>query len=371
MSLQGFYTSKGLALAARVAAGAGLTVTRVTAGNGETAKGAAALAQEQQTLTAGTAAISGESAVLPVTLAETSVTAAYSLTELGVYATDPTEGEILYQVFRLDESRNIQAGGENVYRFCLKQTVGAAGITVTCSPAGLLVDEDLAPLRRAMAKKPDAQLTYTILHVAKTGSDETGDGSADRPFLTIQKALDSFPKLLMYDQIIQVAAGYYPEKLSIWGFLGGQISLTAEEGAEVSVDSITVGACVNREVRIDGITLVGSTVEFPGNAFRVFGATMIELINITCTGTEATPQVGAFYLCNCPCLSIRNSSISNKGIALDVMGSIVYLNNTVTGVNNTVGIRCGSGWGSKGGYVQKGGATIAGEEQKEFGGQIW
>ena len=222
-----------------------------------------------------------------------------------------------------------------------------------------------------LAKKPDAQLTYTILHVAKTGSDETGDGSADRPFLTIQRALDSFPRLLVQDQVIQVSAGYYPEKLSIWGFIGGELTLTAEEGAEVSVDSITVGACANRKVGINGITLVGSTVEFPGNAFRVFAATMIELINITCTGTEATPQVGAFYLCNCPCLSIRNSSISNKGIALDVMGSIVYLNNTVTGVNNTVGIRCGSGWGSKGGYVQKGGATIAGEEQKGYGGQIW
>ena len=79
MSFQGFYTTKGLTLAAKLAAGTKLTITKVTAGSGETAKSAAALAQEQQTLTAGTAAISGESAVLPVTLAETSVTAAYSL----------------------------------------------------------------------------------------------------------------------------------------------------------------------------------------------------------------------------------------------------------------------------------------------------
>ena len=286
MSFQGFYTTKGLTLAAKIAAGTKLTITKVTAGSGETAKSAAALAQEQQTLTAGTAAISGESAVLPVTLAEGKASVSYALTEIGVYASDPDAGEILYQVFRLDESRAICAGGESVYRFYLQQAVGAGGVTVACSPAGLLIDEDLAPLRRAMAKKPDAQLTYATLHVAKTGSDETGDGSADRPFLTIQKALDSFPRLLMYDQIIQVAAGYYPEKLSIWGLLGGQISLTAEEGAEVSVDSITVGACVNREVLIEGITLVGSTVDFPGNAFRVFDATMIELINRPESGRE-------------------------------------------------------------------------------------
>ena len=65
MSLQGFYTTKGLALAAKLAAGTGLTITRVTAGSGETAASAAALAQERQTLTVGEAAVSGQSAVLP------------------------------------------------------------------------------------------------------------------------------------------------------------------------------------------------------------------------------------------------------------------------------------------------------------------
>lgn len=93
MSLQGFYTTKGLALAAKLAAGTGLTITRVTAGSGETAASAAALAQERQTLTVGEAAVSGQSAVLPATLAEAGASAAYTLTELGVYARDPQEGE--------------------------------------------------------------------------------------------------------------------------------------------------------------------------------------------------------------------------------------------------------------------------------------
>lgn len=92
MSFQGFYTTKGLALAAKIAAGTKLTITKVTAGSGETTKSATALTEEKQTLTAGTAAVSGETAVLPVTLAETSVPAAYSLTELGIYAHDPDAG---------------------------------------------------------------------------------------------------------------------------------------------------------------------------------------------------------------------------------------------------------------------------------------
>lgn len=70
MNMQGYYTTKGLTLAAKTAAGTKLAITKVTAGSGETAKSAAALAGEKQTLTTGTAAVSGQTAVLPVTLAE-------------------------------------------------------------------------------------------------------------------------------------------------------------------------------------------------------------------------------------------------------------------------------------------------------------
>lgn len=48
MSFHGFYTTKGLTLAAKIAAGTRLTITKVTAGSGETAKTAATLAQEQR-----------------------------------------------------------------------------------------------------------------------------------------------------------------------------------------------------------------------------------------------------------------------------------------------------------------------------------
>ena len=71
------------------------------------------------------------------------------------------------------------------------------------------------------------------------------------------------------------------------------------------------------------------------------------------------------------CAPARLCTISNKAVALDVAAAVVYMARTVTGTGNTVGIRCGSGWGNVGGYVQKGGANIAGEEQKGFGGQIW
>ena len=85
----------------------------------------------------------------------------------------------------------------------------------------------------------------------------------------------------------------------------------------------------------------------------------------------AAADFGAIRINHCGVVAIKNTEISNKPIALDVLVEQVYLNNTVTGTGNTVVIRCGSAWGNLGGYVQKGGATIAGEEQKGYGGQIW
>jgi len=373
MSLQGFYTTKGLALAAKLAAGTGLAITRVTAGSGETAASAAALAQEGQTLTVGEAAVSGQSAVLPATLAEAQAAQSYTLTELGVYARDPQEGEILYQVFRLSESRAVTAGGGSAYRFYLRQTVGAAGVTVTCSPAGLLTGEDLQPLRAALAKKPDAVQRNITLHVAKTGNDTTGDGSESKPYLTIQKALDSLPKLLLARVVIEIHGGTYEETALVYGFSGAN-SLTVEgaENETVKIKTADIrGVNLAESVTLRNVELTGTSGDGYNWSIRTGNVESIILENVSCTNAAASSNVGAFWFVNTSFVRLRNCTVSNKAIALDVAAAVVYMDSTVTGTGNTVGIRCGSGWGNVGGYVQKGGATIAGEEQKLYGGQIW
>lgn len=211
MSLQGFYTTKGLALAAKIAAGTKLTITKVTAGSGITVENASALAQERQTLTAGTAQTGDQTATLPVTLAEVTAAASYSLTELGVYASDPDAGEILYQVFRLDEARSIAAGGESVYRFYLKETVGAAGVTVACSPAGLLVDEDLAPVREKI---------FAVSAPAKGITLAASELSA---------YINALPRLLTESITITVTAGTAAQTLDLSNFYGsGRLRLIAD-----------------------------------------------------------------------------------------------------------------------------------------------
>ena len=187
---KGTYTNKCLALAAKTAAGACLRVTRVVGGSGHTPDipNAAALPEIRQTLAVGEARCAGSTAVLPVTLAAVGLESSYTLTELGVYAEDPDEGEILHCVYRLDEPASILAGSDTVLRFYLRQTVSKdGGATVLCSPAGLITESDCAPVRKK---------------VLATGAP---DRAVTIPASELQAYLDALPRLLTEHYVITLS----------------------------------------------------------------------------------------------------------------------------------------------------------------------
>lgn len=373
MTLQGFYTNLGQALAAKVAAGStALTITRVVAGSGHTADPASAtsLPDIRQTLAVGSPTASGNTATLPVTLAEVQAGSPYSLTELGIYATDPDAGEILFQIYQLDTSAPITAGGENVLRFYLRQTIGAQGVTVTCSPAGIVLNSDLDPLRTALAHKPDAVLSYRALHVAKTGDDTTGDGSASRPFLTIQKAVDSLPKLVVDRADIIIHSGDYPEIVHVDNFSGGEFNLGGADGESVSVKAIRCERC-KVQMRLHHLDLNGLIDDEYRGTILLVSCDMVLLEHVSSSHSVTQQHYGTIRAQFVGIVRLYDVAISNKSIAIDAAGSTIYMNQTVTGAGNTVGIRCGSGWGNVGGFVQKGGASIGGTEITGYGGQIW
>lgn len=190
MNIQGTYTNKGLALTAKTAAGACLRVTRVVGGSGYTADipTAAALPEIRQTLAVGEARCAGSTAVLPVTLAAVGLESSYTLTELGVYAEDPNEGEILYCVYRLDEPVTIQAGSDTVLRFYLRQTVsGDGGAMVLYSPAGLITESDCAPVRKMVLGIDAPSHAVTM------------------PASELQAYLDTLPRLLTEHYVITLS----------------------------------------------------------------------------------------------------------------------------------------------------------------------
>ncbi len=222
-----------------------------------------------------------------------------------------------------------------------------------------------------LAKKPDAVLNSIILHVAKTGSDTTGDGSESKPYLTIQKAVDSLPKLLLARVTINIHAGVYDENVYITRFLGYEaINFYGISGETVQIKTI-LAENYNVKLYFKNFELSGVSQDGLKWSLQCSGGPYIQIDKIRCIESVASSAYGALRFDSCGIVRIRDTEISNKAIALDVAASVVYLNSTVTGANNTVGIRCGSGYGQVGGFVQKGGAAIAGEEQKGFGGQIW
>ena len=203
MEIQGYFTQKGLELTAKLAAGATLTITRAVAGSGNTQIPAAAdLSQPVQTLAVNSPVSSNDTVTIPVSLVAAQAPGNYTLTELGVYANDPGEGEILYKLYKMDDPVHIVAGTSLVMRFFLTETVSQdLEANVLCSPAGLVVEADLEPMR-------------SMVMATSAPSETTSVEAAG-----LQSYLDSLPRLLTKRLNIYVT-GAVTEEITLSGFYG-------------------------------------------------------------------------------------------------------------------------------------------------------
>ena len=209
------------------------------------------------------------------------------------------------------------------------------------------------------------------VYVAKTGSDATGTGTQERPFLTIQKAIDTFPRIQTGKVRIHISPGRYEENIIIYSLPGAALLILDAPGGSVQIRSVYLGYC-SAYVTLENLNFYGNADGTHHPSIYAESCRYVLLNGITCTGVpEVQEDLAAVTASWGTVLFVWNSTISNKSAALDCMASTVYLNNGVTGENNKVAIRCGTGYGSFGGIVFKGGATIAGSEQTAFGGQIF
>lgn len=272
MEIQGYFTGKGLALSAKLLTGAALSITRVVAGSGRTADPLAAvsLPQPKQTLAVNTPARSGHTATLPVTLAAALAKEAYTLTELGVYARDPDEGEILYKVYRMGEPVDIKPDSRMVLRFYLEETVSQdLGVTVACAPAGLVTETDFAPVREK------------VMRTAASYRDATVDAAALPAYLA------ALPRLLTENLVIHVS-GTVEERISLNGFYGnGLLWIKADTLGDWTVKNIiTVQDCSVR-VSIQNAVFIdsGAAAEtYYKSVVFGYNARYLEVVECTFTG---------------------------------------------------------------------------------------
>ena len=349
MSLQGFYTEQGLALAAKLSAGTKLTITKVTAGAGTTGALAAALVSEKQTLAVGAAEAEGNEATLHATLAEAEASADYTLAELGVYANDPEAGEILYQVFALEQTRGISAGGENVYHFCLKEDIlGADGIEVLCSPAGLVRETAFTPVQsRVLAI--DAPYRGVNLTPAE-----------------LPAYLKALPRLLTEDLWIALSAGTCAENLYLGGFYGpGRLWIqAASEGEAVFTGGCYLSRC-SAQIVLSKLKFVGGKGHYndiicvedvPGCSLRSCTIDAASIANFSALELQGTGN----------CL-VNGGTIQNAAKAVLTQGAIVCTLLDVAASGNTVGAK------TYGGVVMLSGSTpllLGGSSHQNSGGLV-
>lgn len=353
MKIQGYFTRKGLELSAKLLAGSKLTITRVAAGSGNSGDpmAASSLAQPKQALAVNSPARKGSTVTISGILAAAQAEEAYALTELGIYARDPEEGEILYKLYRLAEPVDISPDSRLVLRFYLEETVSQdLDVTVDCSPAGLITETDFAPVRDKV--------------LAGASENESVHLTAEE----LVPYIKSLPRMLNSRLRIYVSEGTVTETLTFDGFYGpGRIWITPA-GASNDV-ILTGGAVVNgckSEIVLDRLTFNGAiSQEYFVRAYETTALTLIGC-GIDGTGTSGKYGVRGDYGSN---VIISSCELSNLKCAVLIMTSSMGSIINTTGSGNNVGIQiywggiallCGSTPSLLGGAMnEKGGGIIA------------
>lgn len=110
-------TDKGLALEAKTIAGATITLTRCVSGAGKVAtvdlRKQTAVTTEKQSLSVQSIKVTGNKYSIRAVLSNLSLTTGYDMYQVGFYATDPQDGEILFAIAQIDNAKVIPSKDES------------------------------------------------------------------------------------------------------------------------------------------------------------------------------------------------------------------------------------------------------------------
>lgn len=207
-----------------------------------------------------------------------------------------------------------------------------------------------------------------IIYVAKSGSDDTGDGTQEKPYLTIQKAVDSAPRVHC-DLRIYIGPGTYDESVFVYAL--SNISIRAQDLANKPiVKSFRLAQCANGTLM--NIVVNGVYDETYRAAVYVEHVAKMYMEGVVCTANDKSQSAyGGGIRFNGGIGRLTNCEISNKYTALSAVGSVVFLDKGCTGTNNTNSLVAGDGYGNIPAAIFKGTSTISGAEVTGFGGKIW
>lgn len=403
-------TQKGLALQSKLIAGNTLAITKVQLGAGAVSASLlykqTAVQDVKKTLTQVTSVTYPEQGkcTIKINITNDDVTTGYTAMQLGFFANDPDEGEILYFIAQAESgygtvvpSKTEMPGFSAEWSFTF-QYGQADSVTVTVDPSNTVSQAEMEEYvaNNAMSQeeveeivsegfisKDGGTLTGPLyindevvlsglkandtVYVSPSGNDTTGDGTSTKPFLTIAKALTAVPKNLNgKTATISIAQGTYSEqKVNIAGFMNGELVLTgtSADAKPTIPNGVYVSDC-GAAVILKNLSLSSSSA----GAQAIATIRSLQITIDTCAVTSATAQQNHGILIDeFSSGYINNAHVSNCNYALLSRASKVFVRN-LSGGGNRVGF-----YATNGGDIRLREFTTTADVMyfTEYGGRIY
>ncbi|OCT10990.1 hypothetical protein A8709_04615 [Paenibacillus pectinilyticus] len=182
-------------------------------------------------------------------------------------------------------------------------------------------------LARQIYNVPQKTSAVLVLYVDGTNGADNNDGSAGKPFKTIQRAINNVPQIVNHVVTINVLVGAYAEDVDLSGFIcAGSTSVFIKLVAigVVTVNSISMSRTTRAS--ITGFTATATT----NSGFSANNCGSIDF-NM-CTVTSASGSTEGFSIVQSKA-QITNCVVSNRVVAflISTNSEVMITNNTGTG----------------------------------------
>ena len=193
-----------------------------------------------------------------------------------------------------------------------------------------IIDEELKELNELSTETARRFLMEAVnVYVSNDGNDITGDGSQEKPWKTIQHAVDMCPMVTKLGYTINLTQGSYDERVTIINHFSNIHILGADSLDDANnyiVKSIECYRC--KQVYVKGLKLIGSIIQDDITGFyasitdcanlqycKLVGCNVAALANATINIyiTDVSDYIGSYSAINAIGGNIKCSTVTGSG----------------------------------------------------------